>query len=63
MGDVKNALLKPRSRGVSHDDDLTPHKFFQQHSMSTALAEKWKEETFVTEDDRIGSFLDYLNKF
>ena len=28
MGDVQKFLLKPRSRGVSHDDDLTPHKFF-----------------------------------
>ena len=63
MGDVQKFLLKPRSRGVSHDDELTPHKFFQQHTLSTALAEKWKEETFDTEDDRIGSFLDYLSKF
>jgi len=38
MGDVKNALLKPRSRGVSHYEDLTPHKFFQHHTSSTALA-------------------------
>ena len=62
MGDVLHG--KPfRKRVVSHDDDIVPHKFFSHHSLPSAQAEKWKEETFATEDDRIGSFLDYLSKF
>ena len=28
MGDISKLIKPARSRGVSHDDELTPHKFF-----------------------------------
>mgnify|MGYP000645000745 CR=1 FL=1 len=61
MGDVQKILFKPRARGASADDDIKPQKFFG--SQLSIQAEKWKDEKFLTEDDRIGSFLDYLHKY